>query len=42
MRATARFGFMEKPDISALLAEVCLQNRSPKLGHVRCFKDTIG
>jgi KUP system potassium uptake protein len=33
-RATARFGFMEKPDIPAVLKQACLQNRSLKLGEV--------
>jgi KUP system potassium uptake protein len=33
-RATARFGFMEKPDIPAVLAQACLQNHSLKLGDV--------
>ena len=33
-RATARFGFMEKPDIPAVLKQACLQNHSLKLGDV--------
>jgi KUP system potassium uptake protein len=33
-RATARFGFMEKPDIPGVLEQACLQNRSLKLGDV--------
>jgi KUP system potassium uptake protein len=33
-RATARFGFMEKPDIPALLKQACLQNHSLNLGDV--------
>jgi KUP system potassium uptake protein len=33
-RATARFGFMEKPDIPAVLEQACLQNHSLKLGDV--------
>jgi KUP system potassium uptake protein len=33
-RATARFGFMEKPDIPAVLAQACLQNHSLRLGDV--------
>jgi KUP system potassium uptake protein len=33
-RATARFGFMEKPDIPAVLEQLCLQNRSLNLGDV--------
>jgi len=33
-RATARFGFMEKPDIPAVLTQACLQNHSLKLGDV--------
>jgi len=33
-RATARFGFMEKPDIPAVLEQVCSQHHSLKLGEV--------
>jgi KUP system potassium uptake protein len=33
-RATARFGFMEKPDIPAVLKQACLQNQSLNLGDV--------
>jgi KUP system potassium uptake protein len=33
-RATARFGFMERPDIPAVLKQACLQNGSLKLGDV--------
>jgi KUP system potassium uptake protein len=33
-RATARFGFMEKPDIPAVLEQVCSQDHSLKLGDV--------
>jgi KUP system potassium uptake protein len=33
-RATARFGFMEKPDIPAVLKQACLQNHSLNLGDV--------
>jgi KUP system potassium uptake protein len=33
-RATARFGFMEKPDIPAVLEQACLQKHSLKLGDV--------
>jgi KUP system potassium uptake protein len=33
-RATARFGFMEKPDIPGVLEQACLQDRSLKLGDV--------
>ena len=33
-RATARFGFMEKPDIPALLAQACAQNPVLKPGDV--------
>jgi KUP system potassium uptake protein len=33
-RATARFGFMEKPDIPAVLEQACAQNQSLKLGDV--------
>ena len=33
-RATARFGFMEKPDIPAVLKQACLQRQSLDLGEV--------
>ena len=33
-RATARFGFMERPDIPAVLEQVCLQNHSLNLNDV--------
>jgi len=33
-RATARFGFMEKPDILAVLKQACSQDHSLKLGDV--------
>jgi KUP system potassium uptake protein len=33
-RATARFGFMERPDIPAVLKQACLQNQSLNLGDV--------
>ena len=33
-RATARFGFMEKPDVPAVLNQACLQNHSLNLGEV--------
>jgi KUP system potassium uptake protein len=33
-RATARFGFMERPDIPAVLKLACAQNQSLKLGDV--------
>jgi KUP system potassium uptake protein len=33
-RATARFGFMEKPDIPVVLKQACLQNHSLNLGDV--------
>ena len=33
-RATVRFGFMEKPDIPAVLKQACSQNRSLHLGEV--------
>jgi KUP system potassium uptake protein len=33
-RAKVRFGFMEKPDIPALLKQACSQNRSLHLGEV--------
>ena len=33
-RATARFGFMEKPDIPAVLKQACSQDHSLKLGDV--------
>jgi KUP system potassium uptake protein len=33
-RATARFGFMERPDIPALLKQACLQDHSLNLGDV--------
>jgi KUP system potassium uptake protein len=33
-RATARFGFMEKPDVPAVLKQACSQNHSLNLGDV--------
>jgi KUP system potassium uptake protein len=33
-RATARFGFMEKQDIPAVLEQACVQNQSLKLGNI--------
>jgi KUP system potassium uptake protein len=33
-RATVKFGFMERPDIPAVLKQACLQNRSLHLGEV--------
>jgi KUP system potassium uptake protein len=33
-RATARFGFMEKPDIPAVLKQACLQDQTLNLGEV--------
>jgi KUP system potassium uptake protein len=33
-RATARFGFMEKPDIPAVFKQACLQSHSLELGNV--------
>ncbi len=42
-RATARFGFLEKPDIPAVLKQACSQNQSLNLGDVVYYvgHDTI-